>query len=119
VPLAVPLVSALAAICLLPVGIATGHADRVLWATLGAALGFLGAFVGDRAGKGRWSRVALLTALAWTAGWLWTGGGAVVAAWVVVAAAAGARNAARRPPFTVLAAGSVAAVLASALVARP
>lgn len=120
VPAAFAVVSSIAALSLLPIAAALGHADRLIWAALGAVLGFLGAFVGDRAAESqRWARIALLACLAWTAGWLWPGGGAFVAAWIVVATAATGLGAARRAPFAMLAAGSVVAVLASALISRP
>lgn len=120
VPLAFALVGSLAAVALLPIAAALGHEDRILWGALGALLGFLGAFVGDRAREGRrWVRIALLADLALTAGWLWAGGGAFVAAWIVVATAATGLGATRRAPFAMLAAGSVAAVLAAAMISRP
>jgi prepilin signal peptidase PulO-like enzyme (type II secretory pathway) len=119
-PLTFALVGALAAIALLPIAIALQHADRLVWAALGVLLGSLGAFFGDRAADSqRWTRIALLACLAWTAGWLWPGGGAFVAAWIVVATAATGLGAARRAPLAMLAAGSVVAVLASALITRP
>ncbi len=120
VPLAFALVSALAAVSLLPIAVVLGHADRLAWAALGLLLGSVGAFVVDRAHESqRWTRVVLLGCLAWTAGWLWPGGGAFVAAWIVVAAAATGLGATRRAPLAMLAAGSVVAVLGSALISRP
>jgi leader peptidase (prepilin peptidase) / N-methyltransferase len=120
VPVAFAVVAAFAAISLLPIAAALGHADRLIWAAVGALLGFLGAFIGDRADESqRWARIALLACLAWTAGWLWPGGGAFVAAWIVVATAAAGLGATKRAPFAMLAAGSVVAVLASALISRP
>ncbi len=120
VPFAFAVVSALAAVALLPIAIVLGHTDRLIWAALGVLLGSLGAFFGDRAGDSqRWTRIALLACLAWTAGWLWPGGGPFVAAWIVVATAATGLGAARRAPLAMLAAGAVAAVLASALISRP
>ncbi len=119
-PGAVTIVSSLAAVSLLPIAAALGHADRIAWAALGALLGLAAALVCDRAaGRQRLQRIALLGGLAWTAGWLWPGGGAFVAAWIVVATAATGLGARRRAPFAMLAAGSVIAVLASALVSRP
>jgi prepilin signal peptidase PulO-like enzyme (type II secretory pathway) len=120
VPTPLAVVGAVAAISLLPVAVALGHSDRLVWASLGAVLGFFGALIGDRSNESqRWARIGLLTSLAWTAGWLWPGGGAFVAAWIVVATAATGLGAARRAPFAMLAAGSAVAVLASALISRP
>jgi len=120
VPPAFALVGALAALSLLPIAVALGHTERLIWAGLGLLLGFLAAFVGDRAHESqRRTRIALLTCLAWTAGWLWPGGGAFVAAWIVVATAATGLGPTRRAPLAMLAAGSVLAVLASALISRP
>ncbi len=119
-PIALTIVSLLAALSLLPIAAALGHVDRIVWATLGALLGVAAALVCDRAeGRQRVQRVALLGGLAWAAGWLWPGGGAFVAAWIVVATAATGLGARRRAPFAMLAAGSVIALLASALVSRP
>ncbi len=120
IPVVLAVVGALGSVSLLPIAVVLGHTDRLPWAGLGAALGFLGAFVGDRAAEPqRWTRLTLLTCLAWTAGWLWPGGGAFVAAWIVVATAATGLGTAKRAPFVILAAGSVLAVLASALISRP
>jgi leader peptidase (prepilin peptidase)/N-methyltransferase len=120
VPLAFALVGALAAGSLLPIAAALGHADRLAWAALGAALGSSSGFVVDRSdGRQRWARTALLASLAWTAGWLWPGGGACVAGWMVLATAAAGLRARRRAPFAILVAGSVVGVLASALISRP
>lgn len=120
VPTAFALASSVAVSSLIPIALVSGHADRLAWAALGALLGSVGAFVGDRAsGNQRWVRIAVLAGLAWTAGWLWAGGGAFVAAWIVVATAATGLGAARRAPFAMLAAGSVVAVLAAALINRP
>ena len=119
-PVALTIVSSLAALSLLPIAAALGHVDRIAWAALGGLLGLAAALVCDRAEGGqRVQRVALLGGLAWTAGWLWLGGGAFVAAWIVVATAATGLGARRRAPFAMLAAGSVIALLASALVTRP
>jgi leader peptidase (prepilin peptidase)/N-methyltransferase len=120
VPTAFALVGALGVISLVPVALISGHADRLAWAALGALLSLLGGLVGDRDHHTRrWVRISLLAGLGWTAGWLWPGGGAFVAAWIVVAAAATGLGAARRAPLAMLAAGSVVAVLASALINRP
>ena len=120
VPVALAVVSSLAIASLLPIAAVSGQVDRIAWAALGALLGSLGAFVGDRASESqRWTRIALLASLAWAAGWLWPAGGAFVAAWIVVATAATGLGTARRAPFAMLAAGSVVAVLASALINRP
>ncbi|MDA8312083.1 MAG: prepilin peptidase [Actinomycetota bacterium] len=120
VPGAFAVVGALAAVSLVPIALIGGHADRLAWAGLGALLASLGGLVGDRAGEARrWVRIALLACLAWTAGWLWPGGGAFVAAWIVVATAATGLGTVRRAPFAMLAAGSVVAVFASALINRP
>ncbi len=120
VPTELAVAASLAALSLVPIAVVLGHADRILWGALGAALGFLAAIAGDRVtDRQRWVRVALLTCLAWNAGWLWPGGGAFVAGWVVVASAAAGLGAGRRAPFAMLAAGSVTAVFASALISRP
>ena len=128
VPLAFSLVGALAAVSLLPIAVALGHADRLAWAALGAALATaLGAALGTRSGsvadrsdgRQRLARIALLACLAWTAGWLWPGGVACVAGWIVLATAAARLGYRRRAPFVVLVGGSVVGVLAAALVSRP
>lgn len=120
VPFELAIVGALAAIALAPVAVVIAHADRIAWAALGPLLGFLAAMVGDRAAETqRWARIGLLAELAWTAGWLWPGGGPFVAAWIMVATAAAGLGAVRRAPFAMLAAGSVVAVLACALISRP
>jgi leader peptidase (prepilin peptidase)/N-methyltransferase len=119
-PVALTIVSSLAAVSLLPLAAALGHADRIAWAALGALLGLAAALICDRAAdRQRLQRIALLGELGWAAGWLWAGGGAFVAAWIVVATAATGLGARRRAPFAMLAAGSVIALLASALVGRP
>lgn len=120
VPSEFAVAASLAALSLVPIAVVVGHADRIIWGALGALLGFFAAIAGDRAAdRRRWVRVALLTGLAWSAGWLWPGGGAFVAAWVVVASGAVGLGTGRRAPFAMLAAGSLAAVFASALISRP
>ena len=119
-PVALTIVSSLAAISLLPIAVLLEDAVQIAWAALGALLGVFASLVCDRAeDRHRLQRIALLGGLAWTAGWLWPGGGAFVAAWIVVATAATGLGAHRRAPFAMLAAGSVVALLASALISRP
>lgn len=120
VPTPFALVGALAAGSLLPIAAVTGHADRVGWAALGATLGFLAALTCARPKEAHgWAGVTILASLALAAGWFWAVGGAIVAAWVVVTTAATGFRAPRRAQFAILAAGSVAVVLASSLLVRP
>lgn len=118
-----PVVAAVAgagAVLLVPVAALVLGPQRIAWGALGAALAALADLAADRDRGGQHRvRIVLLGSLGWTAGWLWPGGGPFAAAWIVVAAAAGGLGAVRRPAFAMLAAGSVVAVLGSALVGRP
>lgn len=120
IPVALVVAASVAALSLLPITAAVGDARRIPWAALGAVLVAVVAFVAGRPGaEDGWARIAILSALGLSAGWLWAWGGVIVAGWIVAATVA-ARLAARgRAAFAVLAAGSILAVLASAIVVRP
>lgn len=120
VPAAIALLAAAAAGSLAPIAAGEGAVTRIAWAGLGAVLAFASAGIADRAaGPDRWSRLGVLCALGWSAGWLWAAGGPFVAAWVVVATAASGVGSGRRAPLAVLIGGSFAALLGAAVVNRP
>lgn len=119
VPPAAAILVAVAAASLAPVDAALGNPAAVAWAALGAVLAGAASVGTDRSGgRARWVRITVLAALAWTAGALWAGGGPFVAAWLVVATVATGSGPTRRAPLPVLVAGSFAAVVASAVLAR-
>jgi prepilin signal peptidase PulO-like enzyme (type II secretory pathway) len=119
VPPAAAVLIALGAASLVPIEAVLGNPSAAGWAALGAALAG-GASLGiDRSGgPARWVRITVLASLGWTAGALWAGGGPFVAAWLVVATVATVVGSTRRAPLPVLLAGSFAAVVASAVLAR-
>lgn len=119
VPKLAAVLVAMGAGSLAPIDAALGNPTAVGWAALGAVLAG-GASLGiDRSGgPGRWVRITVLASLGWTAGSLWAAGGAFVAAWLVVATVAAGVGSTRRAPLPVLLAGSFAAVVASAVLAR-
>lgn len=125
VPPVIAVVMALGAVSLAPIDAALGDPTATGWAAVGAVLaGGLCLVVERMAGGARWARAAVLGSLGWTAGALWPWGGLLAAAWLaagwpVCAEAARRTGSGRRASLPVLLAGLFAAVVASAVLARP
>jgi len=122
VPVAVPVIGALAAVSLQPLALAQGDADRIGWAALGAAITTLGAVIARLAGRHRRgiaqpSLLVVLAALGTAAGWLWPPGGVVVGGGIAVVGVSVSCVSSRVAPLVALVAAS-AALLASAAIGR-
>jgi leader peptidase (prepilin peptidase)/N-methyltransferase len=125
VPPVIAVVMAVGAVSLAPIDAALGDPTAAGWAAVGAVLaGGLSLVFEHTAGGARWVRPVVLGSLGWTAGALWPWGGLMAATWLVVAwpvVAVVARRArcGRRASLPVLLAGLFAAVVASAVLAKP